>query len=178
MSEASGLHLAVGRLEQDRERRLVHGRRACEQRGERVVLGRELLAPEEQQADVVRTSGGEIAHELDGDRDPALHVARAHPVHGAVGDATREPGLVRDGVVVPGEEDQWYLGAPRRDEEVRLVAGVLLLEPGGNERQQMLADAGLVAALRGNVDELERPRREALGEPAHGRSLPPRSPRA
>ena len=61
--------------------------RAREERGQRVVLGGKLLAAEEEQPDVVRARlAREIANELERDREPAFHVARAEPVHCAVGD--------------------------------------------------------------------------------------------
>ena len=49
---------------------------------------------------------GGPARELDHDGEPALHVARAEPDHRAVVDPAREVALRRDGVRVPGEEDQ------------------------------------------------------------------------
>ncbi len=65
------------------------------------MLGRELLAPEEEQREVARRLlEVEVARELDGDREAALHVARAEPVHGAVGDASRKVLLRRNRVVV------------------------------------------------------------------------------
>ena len=52
--EAARVNLEVGRLEDDRQRRLVHGTRPGEERGEGVVLGRELLPPEEEHRQVTR----------------------------------------------------------------------------------------------------------------------------
>ena len=71
------------------------------------MLRRQLLAPEEEEADVERPRGSrEIAHELERDRNPALHVARAEPVHGAVCDPAWEVLLGRHRVVVTGEDDE------------------------------------------------------------------------
>ena len=52
--EAPRVDLEVGGLEDDRERRVVHGPRCLEERGERVVHGRELLAAEEEERKVAR----------------------------------------------------------------------------------------------------------------------------
>ena len=54
--EAARVNLEIGRLEDDCQRRLVHGTRPGEERGEGVVLGRELLAPEEEQRQVARAA--------------------------------------------------------------------------------------------------------------------------
>src|SRR5204863_7220100 len=75
--ETAGLDLAVRRLEQDRERRLVCGRAALEGRRERVGLHRELLATEEEGAHVERALAPQIADQLDGDGETAPHVAGA-----------------------------------------------------------------------------------------------------
>jgi hypothetical protein len=47
------MHLSVRRLEEDRERRVMDGAGALEERRQRIVLGRKLLAAEEEQSDVV-----------------------------------------------------------------------------------------------------------------------------
>ena len=52
VAETAGVDETVGRLEDDRERRLVSELRAREQCGERVVLHWQLLAPEEQESHV------------------------------------------------------------------------------------------------------------------------------
>jgi GTP-binding protein HflX len=130
------------------------------------VLGRELLAAEEEERDVVRPRWlvREIANELEGDRDPAFHVARPEAVDGAVLDPRREVSLRRNGVVVAAEEDERRVRAPLRDEQERVVVRILGGQRAGNEREQVLADGGLVPALRGDVDELPRPRGQAVGE--------------
>ena len=53
--DAPRLDRQVGRLEQDREIGLVHEWAAVEERGQRVVLRRQLLAAEQEQRDVDRT---------------------------------------------------------------------------------------------------------------------------
>jgi len=156
----------------------VQRSRAGEERGKRIVLGRQLLAAEEQQREVVRPGrlAGEIADELQRDGDAAFHVTRAEPVNRFLGDATRQVVLGRDRVVVAGEDDEGCVWPSRRHEEVGLVVGVLGRQVRGNERQQALADRGFVKALRGDVDELERALREARGEPGHRRRLPRHNP--
>ena len=52
--EAARVNREIRRLEDDRESRIVNERRTVEQRGERVVLRRQLLATEEQERDVAR----------------------------------------------------------------------------------------------------------------------------
>ena len=178
MSETACVHLSVGRLEQQGERRLADGARAREERGERVVLRGELLAPEEEQRDVVRAGGAEA-------RSRTSSSATATPLFMSLAPtpctapSAMLPGQVAlggDGVVVPREDDERRIDSPLGEEQVRLVVCVLGCEPGRHEREQMLADARLVAALRRNVDQLERPIREALGERGHRRRVPRHNP--
>ena len=178
MSEAAGLNLAVRGLEQDREGGVVNRRGAGKEGGQRVVLRRKLLAPEEEQPDVVRPglSGSEVTEELERDCDPSFHVARSEPVHGVVADSPRQVVLRRDRVVVTRQDDEGRRGPPLRYEEVGLVVPVLGGELAGHEREQVLADPGLVTALRWDVDQLERALGEALGEPGHGRRLAGHNP--
>ena len=78
VAEASGLELEVRRLEHDCKRCAANRLRALEDRRERVVLGRELLSSEEEQANIARRrSEIEIPGELDGHGETALHVAGA-----------------------------------------------------------------------------------------------------
>ena len=174
VAEAAGVHDAVGRLEQDRERGLVHELGALEERGERIVLDGQLLAAEEEERDVGARARAlrEVAHELERDRDAALHVARAEPVHRAVLDPAREVLLRRDRVVVPGEDDERHLrrAAPSAKRKTSSPA-YSHVRASGHEREQVLADRVLVAALRGDVHELERACGEALGERGHRASL-------
>jgi len=165
------VHDAVGRLEQDRERRLAHELGALEEGGKRVVLHRELLAAEDEERDIGACAGGlrEIPDELQCDRDTALHVARAEAVHRAVLDPPGKVLLRRNGVVVAGEDDERSAGPPLRGEKEDLVTCERTRVRRRDEREEVLADRLLVTALRGDVDELERACREALGE---------RSPRA
>jgi len=137
------------------------------------VHGRKLLASEEQQAEVApRAAEIDMTRELECDGQAAFHVARAEPVNFAVGDSTRKIALRRDGVVVRDEHDQRKALPPRRDEEERLVSCEVGHPLRGNELEHVLAYGRLLAALRGDVDELERPRSEAVGERGHRRSVP------
>ena len=170
--EAAGLDGEVGGLEDDRERRLVDRGRAGEERRKRVVLGRELLASEEQRARDRRSPlEVEVARELEGDRETALHVARAEPVHGAVGDASRKVLLRRNRVVVSRQHHERKPARLRRDEQERLVAGVLEPPAPGASPSTCSRIAPSPPLLGGNVDQLERPRSEAVGERGHARSV-------
>ena len=163
----------IGRLEDDRKRGFVHELGAVEERGERVVLGRQLLAPKEEQRDVAGGgAGASVANELDGDRKSALHVARTDPVYGAALDAPREVVLRRDRVIVRRQHDQRQSGSARRREEERFVAGELGLPTVRNELEEAFADRFLRAALGRDVHEFERPRGKTVGERGHWRSVP------
>ena len=114
----------------------------------------------------------DVACEFERDGQTTLHVARAEPVNLAVDDPARKIALRRDGVVVRDEHDQRNVLTARRDEEEGLVPCVVGHPAGGNELEHALAYGRLLAALRGDVDELERPRGEAVGERGHRRSVP------
>jgi GTP-binding protein HflX len=173
VAEASGLELEVRRLEHDCKRCVANRVRALEQRRQRVVLGCELLSSEQQQTQIAcRRSGIDVPRELDGDGQATLHVARAEAVDLAVGDASWDVPLRRNRVVVGGEHDQRTAGTSRRNEEVHLVPGVFRRPVGRHEPEYVLPDRFLVTALRGDVDELERPRGEAVGERGHRGSVP------
>ncbi len=65
------------------------------------MLGRELLAPEEQKCEVAgRALEVDVPRELDGYGEAALHVTRAETVHRAVDDSARDVVLCGDRVVV------------------------------------------------------------------------------
>jgi hypothetical protein len=118
VAEASELHLAVRRLEDDREHGIVNGVTGREEPGQRIVLDRELLATEEKEADVidaVRCLG--LPDELDRDGKPSLHVARAEADDGVGLDVTREVVLSRDGVVVAREDHERRAVSSSRHEE-------------------------------------------------------------
>ena len=136
-SHAAGLHGQVGRLEQDRKIGLVDERARIEERRKRVVARRELLPAEQEQRDVDRPGlrSREVAHELERDGDAALHVARAAPVHRAVGDPAGNVVLGRHGVVVAGEHEERDVGAALARPEVRLVALEDRRERLGHERR-------------------------------------------
>ena len=171
VSQAAGLDPAIGRLEQDREVGLADEARAVEERRQWVELRGKLLAPEEEQGHVDRAGllGSDRPHELERHRDAAFHVARAEPVHRAGIDPPGQVVLCRDGVVVPAEHDQRRPRAALAREQEGFVAGELELKRRRHELEQVRTDRLFVAALRGDVDELERP----LGQPAlevvHGR---------
>ena len=174
VAEAPGLDREVRRLEHDRERGLVHELRS-RRRAQGAGCARP-AAPRDRRAEARRRSGrgagSSSRDELDRDREPALHVARADAVHGAVRDAPRKVVLRRDGVVVGCEHDQRRPGRRGRREEERLVARELGRPAVRNELEQTLADRLLRAALRRDVHELERPRGETVGERGHRRSVP------
>ena len=171
--EAAGLDGEVRRLENDGEGSVVDERRAREERREWVLLGRKLLAPEEEERHVARGRRKRIrSGELEGDREPTLHVARAETPYLALGPRSGEVPLGRDGVVVRDEDDERKARTLRRREEECLVSGELDLPRRGNEPEYVLPDRLLVAALRRDVDELERARGESVGERAHRGSVP------
>jgi GTPase len=178
VSEAAGVHLTIRRLEEDHERRIVDRPRFGEQGRERVLARWELLAAEEQQSDVVRAAllVSEVVNELQRYRQATFHVARSQPVHRTVGDPAREVVLSRNGVVVPGQDDERRVCPSLGQEEVGVVVAVVELVRGRNQRDDVLADELLVTALGGDVDELERARREALGELVHRRRVPRHNP--
>ena len=173
VSEAAGLDLEIRRLEHDRESGLLNGVRALEQRRERIVLGRKLLPSEEHESEVAaRPIRVERARELEGYRKTSLHVGRPEPVDGAISNPSGEISLRRNRVVVRHEKDQWPSHTTRREGEVCLVARELHRPSGGHEREEAVADCGFASALGGDVDELERPRSEPVGERGHQRSVP------
>jgi GTPase len=146
--ETAGVEDPVGRLEHDGELG-AREHAAREGGGQRALLERDLLAGEE---DVARR--GTCPRELEHHCHAALHVARAETVHGAVGDPPREVLLRRHGVDVPREGDRRRCGSP--DDRLAVVVERLA----GQEAPHELHRGTLVAALRGHVDELERPGRE------------------
>ena len=177
VSQAPGLDLQVGRLENDRKSGVVDGERAVEQRRERVVLGRELFASEEQQREIAACAFEvDVPRQLDCDCEAALHVTGAEPVHRAVDDPARQVRLRRDRVVVRCQQDEGMPGSPGRHEEKRLVSGELALQARRHETEQVLANRSFVAALGRDVDELERPRAEAVGERGHRGSVQRHNP--
>ena len=157
--QAAELERVVGRLEADHECRLVDHRRRLEHGRQWVRLGPQLLAREEQ-ADRGRTArlgarGGPCS-ELHHHREPALHVARAAAVDGAVLDPAGHVPGDRDGVGVPGEQHERPAGPLRVHERLPVVV---------HERQRdVLLDVAVHLRLaprgRRDVDERERP----LGE--------------
>ena len=173
VAETPGVNLEVGRLQDDCESGVVDRGRLVEERRERIVLGGKLLPAEEKERDVAeRPLEIELARDLECDREPALHVACTEAVHRAVGDETGDVVLRGDRVVVRNEGDQRSGRASRSDEEEGLVSREVLGPPVRHQLEHARADRGLVAALRRDVHELERPRGEAIGERAHRLSVP------
>ena len=177
ISEAARVNREIRRLEHDCESGVVNECRTVEQRGEWVVLRRQLLAAEEQQCQVAGgLDGVEVAHELHRNCESGFHVARTEAVNRPVGDATGKVVLRGHGVVVRYQHDQRKSGPPLRGEQERLVTRELGHEARRNEFQEVLPNCRLAPALRGNVDELERPHGETVGERDHRRSVPGHNP--
>src|SRR5579884_3194475 len=138
----------VGRLQHDGELG-TREHAAREGGGQRALLERDLLPREE---DIAGRDAG--SRELEHHRHAALHVARAETMHGAVGDPTREVLLRRHRVDMPREGDGRRGVSP--DDRLAVVVERLAGEKAPHE----LHRSALVAALRGDVDEFERPGRE------------------
>ena len=143
VAEAARVEDAVGRLEHDRELRVID-KAAVEQRGEGALGNGDLFAREEEVA-----PGHPRARELDHHGDARLHVARAEPMHSAVGDASRDVRLGGDRVEVPGQQ--------HRPLPVEQHLAVIEARGPRDELAHELDESRLGAALRGDIDELERP---------------------
>ncbi len=114
VAETAGLQLEIGGLEDDGERRLVDRLGHGEERGQRVVLGRQLLAAEEEEREIARRRlQVQTSRQLERDRETTLHVGGAEAVYLAVAHPPWEVALRRDRVVVGGEEDQREPVPPR-----------------------------------------------------------------
>ena len=92
-------------------------------------------------------------------------------MHRVVLDASRDVGLRGDGVVVTCEDDQRRIGAALRDEQERLVARVVRGELRRHQFEQVCSDPLFMSTLGRDVDELESPVGETVGEPGHEQSL-------
>ena len=129
---------------------------------ERALLRTDLLAREEEEAEVEGEAGGlgGPARELDHHREPALHVARAEPDDGAALAAAGHVVLRGHRVEVPRKDDELpFLGARRREQDrVPVVEGALQ----GDRVGDVAGDRSLLPAHRGDVDEVERSLRECL----------------
>ena len=110
--------------------------------------------------DVLRDAGAR-ERQLEHHRERALHVAGPEPMDAAVADPPGPVVLRRDGVEVPGQQ-QRRLGRAGEQAGVAEVAHrhARLSQHGGDMRGEPL----LVARLRRDVDELERPRGQPLAE--------------
>ena len=162
--------VAVGRLEQDRELRLVHDARVVEEVRERAELGRQLLLAEREQREVdLRLDAAlvELARELEHDREPALHVAGAEPDDGAVLDPAGHVLLRRHGVVVACEHDERLPFPPRPRPDEGVLRLVLRLERGRHERADVRGDLRLVPALGAECSRARACARPAGREVGH-----------
>ena len=143
-------------------------RELVEERGQRAELRRQLLLAEDEQREVDGGLGAallELARQLEQHGEPALHVARAEAHDGAVLDPAGDVLLRRNRVVVAGEDDERPAVPPRRREDEGVLAARTPARTRRHERGDVSGDLGLVAALGGDVDELERP----LGQPVRER---------
>jgi GTP-binding protein HflX len=154
--DAAGVEDRVGGLEHDGELG-AREHAARESGGQRALLEGDLLAREE---DVARRHLR--ARKLEHHGHATLHVARTEAVHGAVGDPARQVLLRRHRVEVTGEGDRCRGVSP--DDRLAVVVEGLARQ----EAPHVLHRRTFPAALRGNVDELERSGGE-IGN-GHGRS--------
>ena len=136
---------AIGRLEHDREPRAVEGA-GGEEGGQRAFGNGDLLTREEEVAP--RHAG---ARELEHHGDAALHVGRAGTVDGAAVDPAGDVPLRGHRVEVTGEHDG------RRSVAVQQHLAVVVQQIPGENLPDERNERRLRAALRGDVDELERP---------------------
>jgi GTP-binding protein HflX len=154
--EAAGVEDRVRRLEHDGELG-IRQHAAREGSGKRALLERDLLACEE---DIAR--GSLRARELEHHRHAALHVAGSEAVHRPVGDAAGEVLLRRHRVEMAREGDR--RGSVTPDERLAVVVERRARQEAAHELHRV----AFAAALRGKIDELERPGGEiGIG---HGRS--------
>ena len=165
--ETAGMDLAVGRLEHDDEIRFEHERRFGEDAGQGALIGGQLLANEEEKAEIELQGGAgrRPVGELDHHRHAALHVAGAQPGDPAVLDPAGEISLLRHRVQVPGEQDERAL-RPRRREQQRLVGRV------GERKRHRVAhvrEQRLLRTARGrDVYQLQRAACEIRGHGVGG----------
>ena len=163
VAEAAGLDRVVGRLEHDASAASSTSRRSREERGERALLGRQLLAREEQKADVDaqlgRVSAAQRASSSITASPPFMSLA-PRPMHQPSSIRPGQVVLRRDGVEVAGEQDERPPGcAPsRRRSRLAVVERARLAR--GTAARDVLGERRLVPARRRDVDELERALRE------------------
>jgi GTPase len=156
VAETTGVQDRVGRLEHDGE--LGAGEHAArEDGGERALLERDLLPGEEDEA-----CRSLRACKLEHHGDASLHVAGPQTVYRILGDPARQVLLRRHRVEMTGEDD----GRPSVSPDDRLT--VVVERRAGQEAPDELHRRSLVAALGGDVDQLERSGRE-IGS-GHGKS--------
>src|SRR5437763_188835 len=173
VADAADVELVVRRLEHDYEIGLSGLRTGLQELGHRAFLSRELLADEEEKAEVELGLGGERPlGKLEHHGHAALHVARPEADDRIAFYQPRKVVLRGNGVEMAGEQDE---GPPRmplggREQEI-------LGRPDRRQRQLSAHVGhrfGFRSANRGDVDERQR----ALGQPpiwlrvGHMRILP------
>jgi len=117
-----------------------------------------------------------VTRKLERNGKPALHVTCTQAVDCVGAPVAREVVLRGHGVVVRSEQDERQIGASGWGEQEGFVARKLGRPCRRHKAEDVPANLLFVPALRGNVDELERPRGEAVGERGHPRSLPRHNP--
>ena len=163
VAEATRLNRAVGGLEQDRELGLGNPRNAVEEVRERALGRGQLLSRKEEEVEIHglrRTQVLPSPSELDHHRDSGLHVAGPEPDNLRLGDVAGNVLLRRDGVEVSREDDERALA------EARAVPERLAVPPGrlAERRFHVRGDLCFFPALRRDVDQVERARRQPLRE--------------
>ena len=143
----------------------AQARLALEQAAQRAVGERQLLAAEEDEADVdVRPVAEPAERELDHHGVRALHVGGAEAVDRVALAPAGAVVLRRDRVEMAGEQDERALAARRRAGEDAGVAGVAGVDPArAQDVEDVRGERRLVARLGGDVDELEGAGGEAVG---------------
>jgi GTPase len=154
--ETTGVEGRVGWLEHDGK--LGTGEdAACEDGRQRALLKGHFF-PREEDEPRRRIRSSELEHH----RDAALHVARTEAVHRIAGEPAGNVPLRRHRVDVAGENNRRRRVSP--DDRLAVVVERLAREQAPDE----LHRRGFVAALGGDVDQLERSGREVGSR--HGRS--------
>ncbi len=150
VAQAAGcIALAVGSMTSTRSAVRSAGL-AGQQRRERALGERQLLATEEHEAQVDRAvgAGRRVQRELEHHRDRALHVGRAEAVDGVGVAAARAVALRGHGVQVPGEEHERAIATLEHAGQHAGVAGVAGRRPAvAQHAQHVGGQRGLVARL-------------------------------
>jgi hypothetical protein len=160
VAHAAGLQPVGGGLHDHGELGRAQRVLAGQQRGERRLGDRQLLAPEEDEPGV-----GARERELDHDGQRALHVARAQPVDGV---ASRRPGRLSCAGTVSKCPASTTRGRSGPGDHARVARVAHRHAAGLQDAEDVLGQPSLVARLRRDVDELERAGGEAVGVGGHG----------